>query len=149
MCKSFTLCHNSHGLAWTSVDVFSALEPLFEELQLKGEINDYVDVVALPGACAKPGCCCSTPVEVQLSLPYAPGSSLDMLVDTVASFVRDSVPSAMRDVVCVGDLKDVACAAEEAAAVAEQEEVPVIVERRRLRWVRMMMFCLFAVACCQ
>lgn len=120
VCKSFQLCHNSQGVAWTSIEVFSALEPLFQELQLPGELNDYVDVVALDGF-ADLGCACSTPVEVQLSLPLHAGGNADVLLDAVSAFVAQGMTSAMSSVICTTPLKGVQC----------QTEDPVLIQQRR------------------
>lgn len=119
VCKSFRLCHNSRGLAWTSIEVFTALEPLFDQLKLS-PMSDFVDVVAAPSV---EGCSCSTPVEVQLSFPVAPGSPAELLVNTVAAFIEQQLPK-MGDAICVTPLETVPCA-NRAAVVAES--------RRRLR----------------
>ena len=66
-CVSFKICHNSKGPAWTTVQLFSALEPLLNKLQLE-PATEYVEVTPLHG-CLSSGCCCSSPVEVRVSLP--------------------------------------------------------------------------------
>lgn len=118
VCKTFRLCHNSPGLAFTSVDVFAALEPLFSRLQL-APINDYVNLVELDD-CLRDGCCCSTPVEVQLTLPM-PAGAADVIISQVEEYLVKKLPEAISNVVCIGKLEDAQCAA----------STPMVAESRR------------------
>jgi hypothetical protein len=67
VCLSYKICHNSKGAAWSTVQLFSALEPLLSSLKLD-PATEYVEVKPLQG-CLSSGCCCSTPIEVRFSLP--------------------------------------------------------------------------------
>lgn len=117
VCKTFQVCHNSQGLAYTSVDIFAAMEPLFEQLQLS-PINDYVNLVELDD-CLPGGCCCSTPVEVQLTLPLQPGETAEKLMKLVGSYIEEKLPKAISNVVCIGQLRDAQCVAAGAPLIAE------------------------------
>lgn len=98
-CRSFKICHNSKGAAWTTVQLFSALEPLLSELQLE-PATDYVEVTPLQG-CLASGCCCSTPVEVKFSLPV-PGDQHKAAAQVAAltHFLKHKLPRELQGTAC-------------------------------------------------
>lgn len=107
-CRSFRVCHNSKGIAYTSVEVFQALEPLFEELQLS-PMSQYVDIEEVPGQCTSSGCCCSTPVEVIIRLPAEVQTSNKYWSDIIAEYVADTMDILMPEAVCVADVEESEC----------------------------------------
>lgn len=111
-CLTFSVCHESQGLAFTSVALFTALEPLFDQLGLGGySVNDYVTVRELDSGCLAGGCCCSTPVEVQLALPAAAGRGRQQAARLAAGFVADRLPRGMAGAKCTASVKASECAA--------------------------------------
>jgi len=123
-CRTFRMCHNSKGVAYSSVEVFQALEPLFEELQLS-PLTDYVDIVQLPGRCTSTGCCCSTPLEVTIRLPADIPLSNKWWDDVVAEYVADTMEILVPGAVCVGDVEVSEC-----IDVELEEELPRMHELR-------------------
>lgn len=99
VCRSFKICHNSKGTAWTTVQLFSALEPLLHQLKLE-PATEYVEVQPLTG-CLTSGCCCSTPVEVRFSLPVHRDrqTAADELA-AVSEFLQFRLPREMKDTAC-------------------------------------------------
>lgn len=99
MCRSFRICHNSKGAAWTTVQVFSALEPLLTQLKLD-PATEYVEVKPLQG-CLTSGCCCSTPVEVRFSLPiHRDKATAAAELADVNQFLRFRLPRELQGTAC-------------------------------------------------
>jgi hypothetical protein len=130
ICRSLRLCHHSRGLAYTSIDVFAALEPLFDRLALR-PVNDYVSIAAASGGpgCIRGGCCCSEPVEVRLSLPAPAGAEAAQLLEReVAAYVVKELPRALGGAAaCFGQLRGAPCA----AAAIEIAPAAEVAPRRR------------------
>jgi hypothetical protein len=98
-CRSFKLCHNSKGLAWTTVQVFTAMEPLMRQLKLEAA-TDVVEVLPVKG-CLSSGCCCSTPVEVRVSLPvHKDAKTAAQQLTLVSDFIQFKLARALKNTVC-------------------------------------------------
>lgn len=112
VCHSFQLCHNSAGLAYTSVDLFAALEPLFTDLGL-GAVNEYVDVSPMQSSAA--GCSCTTPVNVHLTIPVPMGETASSISRQVLLFLEKELPVALSHVACQGEVQPVPCSQKDIA----------------------------------
>lgn len=113
-CKKVQLCHNSNGVAYTTMDLFSSLEPIFSTLGL-GAVNEYVDVVALPPM-AIHGCSCSTPVEVGFSLPASNGHTAASVGRMVEAFIEEHLAARMRNLACHSEVEEAQCQPDQLAA---------------------------------
>jgi hypothetical protein len=122
VCRSFQICHNSKGAAWTTVQVFSALEPLLSKLKLE-PATEFVEVTPLKG-CITSGCCCSSPVEVKVSLPvHRNKQTAAAELAAVSEFLQFKLP---------GQLQGTSCTSSKLGNCP-----PVLVaERKLLRWVQ-------------
>jgi hypothetical protein len=131
LCRSLNLCHNSKGFAYSSVQVFSALEGLLNQLQLS-PANDYVQLTQLNG-CINEQCCCSTPIQINLSLPLHgkdAAAEADRLLQQTRHYLEQQLPHAIDGLVCVGQLEE--CAADTSSSSSSNSRSG----RQLLRWVR-------------
>lgn len=102
MCRSIKICHNSKGAAWTTVQVFSALEPLLTKLRLE-PATESVEVKPLQG-CLSSGCCCSTPVELRFSLPVHDKTAAALELAAVTEFLQFRLPRELQGTACTSGL---------------------------------------------
>lgn len=103
VCRSFKICHNSKGAAWTTVQLFSALEPLLHQLKLE-PATDYVEVRPLQG-CLSSGCCCSTPVEVRFSLPVHRNKRTSAAeLAAVTDYLQFKLPRELKGTACTAGM---------------------------------------------
>jgi hypothetical protein len=109
LCRTIRICHNSKGFAYSSIQIFSALEGLLSELQLS-PANNYVQLTQLNG-CISEQCCCSTPVQIQLSLPVQGDDAeadADRLLQLTRRYLEKQLPRAIDGLVCLGQMEDCA-----------------------------------------
>lgn len=75
------------------------MEPLLTKLQLE-PATDYVEVIPLQG-CLSSGCCCSSPVEVRLSLPvHQDKRTAAAELASVKEFLQFRLPRELKDTAC-------------------------------------------------
>jgi hypothetical protein len=128
LCRTIRICHNSRGFAYSSVQVFSALEGLLSQLQLS-PANDYVQLKQLNG-CVSEQCCCSMPIQIQLNLPVHgkdAAAEADRLLQLTGRYLEQQMPRVIDGLVCVGQLEE--CAADTSSSSSRRG-------RQLLRWVR-------------
>jgi hypothetical protein len=110
LCRTIRICHNSKAFAYTSAQVFSALEGLLSQLQLS-PANDYVQLTQLSG-CISEQCCCSAPTLIQLHLPVRGDYVIaeeQRLLQLARRYLEQQLPQAIDGLACVGQMEE--CAA--------------------------------------
>lgn len=88
------------------------MEGLALQLNLR-PIRDFVQIIQQKEVnqegCIKEGCCCSSPIEVQISIPRDPagGEAADLLnLAILAEYVEHRLPTAPSGVTCMGQLQE-------------------------------------------
>lgn len=100
--------------------VFNALKGLGSQLQLS-PIIEHIHISQRKEGCVKEGCCCSSPIEVQVSIPRDPtgGEAADLLnLAILDDYIGNIMPAQSGGVLCTGQLQE--C------------QQPISVERRKL-----------------
>jgi hypothetical protein len=117
VCRSFKVCSAPDGAAYTSVQLFGALDKLVQDLGLPGAAATYADVKEVAAStCA---CAQGTPLlEVSLSLPVPAHLSAPLVAEAVDSFAADDAASAVGHARCLSQPRAALCAG--TAAEAQQ-----------------------------
>jgi hypothetical protein len=90
--------------AVASLQLLSALRPLFDELDLPGSMNEYVKLSKLQQGCADINCCCEAGLEVQINLPALPSGKTDIMEEKLEWFVSNKMDG-LRSL-CMNSIQD-------------------------------------------
>lgn len=115
VCRSFKVCSAPDGAAYTSVQLFGALDKLVQDLGLPGAASEYADVKEVSAStCA---CAQGSPLlEVSLSLPVPAHLSAPLVAEAVDSFAADDAASAVGHARCLTAPRAALCAGSAADA---------------------------------
>lgn len=124
ICRTLQLCHSSRTFALSTMAIFDAFESIAPQLQLY-PLTEYIQVSQQgKHLCVRDSCCCSAPLEVQISIPINADhdESADLLhLAVLEDFVANKLPEQLAGAVCIGGLQE--C------------NQPISVERRKLQSV--------------
>jgi len=123
VCRAFKVCSAPDGVAWTSVQLFGALDKLVQDLALPGAAADYADVKEA----ASSVCACaagSQMLEVKLSLPVPAHLTAPLVAEAVDSFAADDAASAVGHARCLSAPRAALCAAQAGAALQADADAP-------------------------
>lgn len=104
ICRTVQICHDSRTNSGART-IFDAYHSLASKLQLK-PLADFVHVSQQhKQTCIRNGCCCSSPVTVQVSIPLTGDEAADLKnLAILADF--DKLPKQLAGAFCSGQLKE-------------------------------------------